>query len=128
MGAELARLKPGFERAVQHDFRLAAGGVGNFAVAPAHGHLQPQANGLAESLLGGKTRRQEAHAALWPGGAALGPGGQFGVAEDFLGEALAVARQAGAYAPHIANVGADAVNHPAAGAGVGAKASPMQRR
>ena len=79
-------------------------------------------NSEYESFFGGKTGGQVANTALGPACAALLPGGKFGVAQYLERKALAVARQAGAYAPDITDVGTDAVNHEAS------NAASIQRR
>ena len=122
VGAQLPGFEPGLELAMQYDVRLAAGGFGNFAVPPGHGHAHAHADGFAKSFFGRKTGGQVANAALGPSLAAMLPGCKFSVAQDLECKAFAVARQAGAYAPDITDVGTDAVNHGAS------KAASMQRR
>src|SRR5450759_3446460 len=78
---------------------------------PTHGSDEPQTDGFAEGLFGAETGCQIAHAALGPTRAAGLPGGEFGVTQYFARKALAVARQAGANATHVADVSADAVDH-----------------
>ena len=89
--AQGARFEPVFQRAVQSDGWLAAGQVGDFAVAPRHRHHHAQTNRFAKRLFGRKARGQITHAALGPARAAAAPCGQFGVAQDARGKALAVA-------------------------------------
>ena len=53
-------------------------------------------------------------AAVWPACTAAAVDGEFGLAEHLLREAFAVARHALADASHVADVGAQAVDHAAA--------------
>src|SRR5665647_996612 len=126
MGGEMACLKPDLQRAVQHNFGLAADGIGNFAVTPGHGQAHPQPNGFAEGLLGRKARGEVVDAPVRPALRTASPGCQFTVAKNSLGKTLAVAFETGADASHIANISTNPVNHQAAGTGT--NASSMQRR
>src|ERR1035437_10893819 len=81
----------------------------HFAQAPCHRVDHAQTNGRAESFLGTKTRGQIAHAALGPTRAAKLPGSKLGIAQNSFDKALAMARQTGANAAHVANVSANAV-------------------
>src|SRR5262249_40132024 len=105
------RFKPGLEVAVQDDDRLATLLVDDLAEAPAHGHPHAKADGLAESLLGGEARRQVTQPALRPAGATCLPDREFGVAQDLARETLALAFQGRRYAPDVADVGTDTVDH-----------------
>ena len=111
MRREAFGLEPFLERTVQHDHRLAAGQRPHLTRAPGHGHVHAQPDGLAEGFLGGKARSQVAHAALGPPRAARTPGGQLAIGQHLFGKPLAVALQTGRDAAHIADVGANAVDH-----------------
>ena len=73
--------------------------------------MQPQADGLGEGLFGREARRQIGLAARLDPGPALAEDSQLMRAQHFLGKALAAARQRGADAADVADVGADAVDH-----------------
>ena len=91
MRSEALGVKPGFQRAMQHHAGLAAGGFGNFAQPPGHGHAHAQANGFAESFFGRKAGGEVTHTAFRPALAAQAPGGQLGFAQNFGGKPLAMA-------------------------------------
>ena len=101
-----------------------AGAMHHVAGAPGHRHAHAQADRLRECLLGGEARRQVVHAALLDARTPVGEIGDLVRPEHLVGEALAAPRQRIGDAAHVADVGADAVDH----RGDGAWARWMQRR
>ena len=86
--------------------------LGDLAQAPRHGHAHAHADGLAEGLLGRKARGQVAHAALGPARAARLPGGELGRRSGSRAAKRSPWRsKRWPDAPHVADVGADAVDH-----------------